>query len=67
MKKFVYSVSRPTPNAWVSRATAKQPTFCARPAEQPTLSQPQNAAAVASVATSHARRGISPPENMPGR
>ncbi len=38
------------PNAWVSRATAKLPASWARPAEQPTPSQAQNAAAVASAA-----------------
>jgi hypothetical protein len=41
------------PNAWVSRATAKQPTSWARPAEQPAPSQAQNAAAVASDATTN--------------
>jgi hypothetical protein len=38
------------PNAWVSRATAKQPASWARAAEQPAPSQAQNAAAVASAA-----------------
>jgi hypothetical protein len=46
-----------TPNAWVSRATAKQPTSRARPAEPPAPSQAQNAAAVASVAPFVGRAG----------
>jgi hypothetical protein len=41
------------PNAWVSRATAKQPTSWARPAESPTPSLAKNAAAVASVVTTN--------------
>jgi hypothetical protein len=40
-------------NAWVSRATAKPPTSWARPAELLASSQAQNAAAVASVATTN--------------
>jgi hypothetical protein len=38
------------PNGRVNRATAKQATSRARPAEQPIASQAENAAAVASVA-----------------
>jgi hypothetical protein len=61
--KFCNYVLR-RPNAWVNRATAKPPPSWARPAEQSAPSQAKNAAAVASVATSHARRGIPPPENI---
>jgi hypothetical protein len=38
---------------WISRATAKQSTSWARPAEEPAPSQTQNGAAVASVATTN--------------
>jgi hypothetical protein len=41
------------PIAWVSRTSAKLPTSWARLAEQPAPSQAQNAAAMASDATTH--------------